>query len=138
MASDIKLKDNIEEISRDDIQNLNKVIPKKYVMKADKDKKQKYGFIAQEIEELYPNLVSDHPDGFKGINYVGLIPLLTKKLNDHMPDNETFCLGQTCFKEDDIKKLMSIKSRESGSWNRAVIILLIVFTLITLYILCKK
>lgn len=39
-----------------------------------------YGFIAQEVEKLYPHLVSTDDNGYKSINYIALIPVLTQAL----------------------------------------------------------
>jgi Chaperone of endosialidase len=37
-----------------------------------------FGLIAQEVERIFPELVTDGPDGIKGINYAGLIPPLVE------------------------------------------------------------
>eukprot|EP00397_Hematodinium_sp_SG-2012_P023798 GEMP01024751.1.p2 GENE.GEMP01024751.1~~GEMP01024751.1.p2 ORF type:complete len:128 (+),score=48.24 GEMP01024751.1:1208-1591(+) len=37
----------------------------------------KYGFIAQDVEHLFPNLVRTDPDGYKAIVYQDFIALLT-------------------------------------------------------------
>ena len=44
----------------------------------------KLGFIAQEVEAVLPQLVSENDDGIKSVNYLGLIPLLVNALNDQM------------------------------------------------------
>ncbi len=41
-----------------------------------------YGLIAQEVKELYPDLVSEDKDGILGINYDGFIPLLIEALKE--------------------------------------------------------
>ena len=45
------------------------------------DDKMQFGFLAQEVEEIYPDLVHTDGQGFKSINYIGFIPLLVDKLN---------------------------------------------------------
>ena len=41
-----------------------------------------FGFIAQELREIYPNLVSEDSDGFLSVNYVGLIPVLVDAIKE--------------------------------------------------------
>ena len=46
--------------------------------------KQDIGFIAHELQEIYPYLVSGDKDGEKNqsLNYIGLIGILTKELQE--------------------------------------------------------
>jgi hypothetical protein len=79
-TSDIRLKDNIEKLSiakTDKLLNLN---PVEYEFKSDLHKHTHYGFIAQEIELVYPELVKKNELGYKRVNYVELIPLLVSKI----------------------------------------------------------
>jgi len=87
--SDINLKDNIVEISSELTDNLINLKPVQYTYKSDKaieeDKKIHYGFIAQELETVFPELVVTKPDisnsdHIKAINYLEIIPLLVGKL----------------------------------------------------------
>jgi Chaperone of endosialidase len=41
-----------------------------------------YGFLAQEVEAIIPELVSTGADGFKSVNYSALIPLLTESIKE--------------------------------------------------------
>lgn len=41
-----------------------------------------YGFIAQEIRELYPNLVHEDGNGYLSVNYQEIIPLLVMAIKD--------------------------------------------------------
>jgi hypothetical protein len=47
-----------------------------------KDNKKHYGFIAQDIEKIYPELVNNNEVGYKTVNYIELIPLLLSKIKD--------------------------------------------------------
>jgi len=81
--SDINLKDNIVEISSELTNNLINLKPVQYTYKT--DKKIHYGFIAQELETVLPELVVTKPDTsnsaqIKAINYLEIIPLLVGKL----------------------------------------------------------
>ena len=77
--SDIRLKNTIEELGDNDLDKLNKLVPKSYNFKNDNIKH--FGFIAQEVEKEFPNLVSTDNDGMKSINYLEMIPLLLHKIN---------------------------------------------------------
>lgn len=41
-----------------------------------------YGFIAQEVQQVFPDLVSDADDGTLAVNYVALIPILTATIQE--------------------------------------------------------
>lgn len=47
-----------------------------------------FGFIAQEVEKVYPNLVSTDQNGYKSVNYVALIPILTEALKEEKLRND--------------------------------------------------
>jgi len=97
-ASDAKLKYNVEPLPN--ATNILKGIsPKQYYYKQDGEAGQlnladglQYGFVAQELETVLPNLVKDQvqwnghkQDGqieYKAVNYVGMIPVLTQALKE--------------------------------------------------------
>jgi hypothetical protein len=90
--SDINIKKNINNIPLEEINNISLLKPKMYnfIEKYDDENMKHYGFIAQELEEIYPNLImnvvnEDDGEGdneIKGINYFELIPLLIGKINN--------------------------------------------------------
>lgn len=41
-----------------------------------------YGFIAQEVREIFPNLVVEDEDGMLGIDYTGFIPVMVDAIKD--------------------------------------------------------
>jgi len=100
--SDKTLKDNIQNTSSL-LEKIKKVEVKDYYFKKDLAEKygfprnQQTGFIAQDFETIFPNLVKDEvlhilaesekkqtePDrNIKTINYIGMIPLLTKAIQE--------------------------------------------------------
>ena len=88
-TSDTKLKENIEEIPDSKIDQVLNLAPKKYNFINDETKKTHYGFIAQELELEFPELISimKHEvkkgvivEDIKTINYIELIPLLLLKM----------------------------------------------------------
>jgi len=82
--SDIYLKDNVENLSNDVSINLMKLRPVQFVFKSDILKNSHYGFIAQEFEEQFPELVTAKVDNdianLKAINYLEIIPLLVHQI----------------------------------------------------------
>jgi len=46
------------------------------------------GFIAQEIEQIFPQLVMTAPDGYKAVNYIGVIPVLVEAVKTLKKDND--------------------------------------------------
>jgi hypothetical protein len=45
-------------------------------------KNKHYGLIAQELQEIYPNLVSESQDGYLAVNYIEIIPLLVRSIQE--------------------------------------------------------
>ncbi len=82
--SDIHLKNDIMGISDDKINQLLNLQPRQFTFKNDTSKQIHYGFIAQDFEMEYPELVFNKPDpnlnNIKAINYLEMIPLLVNKM----------------------------------------------------------
>jgi hypothetical protein len=82
--SDIHLKDNIKDIDAMVSDNILLLNPKQFTFKNDPLKELHYGFIAQEFESVYPELVGLKPDkkmkSIKAINYLEIIPMLVSKI----------------------------------------------------------
>ena len=77
--SDEKLKNNIRELFDFDIENIKKLKPVSFSYNNDTSDHLHYGFIAQDVEEIFPALVSDKT-GFKSINYIEFIPIMLYKM----------------------------------------------------------
>jgi hypothetical protein len=83
--SDARLKANIISLGST-LAKLLQIDGKSYTMKKDENKKQKIGVLAQDIEKVFPELVSES-NGVKSVNYQGLVPVLInalKEQNDRM------------------------------------------------------
>ena len=82
-TSDIRLKENILPIERglDTISNINT-----YSFNFKKSNRRVYGVIAQEIEEILPNLVTEI-DGIKRVDYTQLTPILIKSVQELKVEN---------------------------------------------------
>lgn len=75
VTSDKEQKRNIEPL-KSTLDNINQINGYSYYWKGDirSDKKQ-IGFLSQEVEEVYPELILEI-DGIKALNYQGLVPVL--------------------------------------------------------------
>jgi len=88
--SDIALKENINDLTNDFYNNILKITPKKYNFINDENKKEHYGIIAQEVEEVFPKLVTNtiiedsenNTNEIKSVNYLELIPIMIAKMKD--------------------------------------------------------
>ncbi len=95
-TSDERLKKDIENIDRHDAQSaILRLRPVSYYYQQPADsfmcmedintkamEKQHYGLIAQEVKEILPNLVYEKEGDYMTINYVELIPLLIKEIQE--------------------------------------------------------
>jgi hypothetical protein len=80
-SSDERLKENMDKINDKDIEDLFTLNPIHFNFKCD-NKKLHYGFLAQDVEKLYPHLVENNIDGYKIVNYQEFIPLILAKLKN--------------------------------------------------------
>ena len=81
-TSDSRLKQDIELINNG-IENILKLNPVSYRYIIDSSNVNKrFGFIAQEVEAFLPNLVSERFDGMKLLNYLDIIPINTKAIQE--------------------------------------------------------
>ena len=49
---------------------------------------QEYGYLAQELEKIFPDLVSQDSEGHYSVNYIGLIPLIVEALKEQKNEIE--------------------------------------------------
>ncbi len=82
--SDMYLKDKIEDLDEDISVNLMKLRPRQFVFKKDILKNTHYGFVSQEFEQQFPELVVSKIDSdignLKAINYLEIVPLLVHQI----------------------------------------------------------
>lgn len=91
LTSDSIFKEEIEIVGSE-MDKIKKINAVKYKLKTDeevdvKDKKIHYGFLAQDLEKIYPHMVHTDKFGFKSIFYTELIPVLleaTKQQQDEI------------------------------------------------------
>ena len=77
ISSDARLKSNIVSLGST-LSKLLQIDGKSYEMKG----KQKIGVLAQEIQEVFPELVSEGDNEMLAVNYQGLVPVLINALKE--------------------------------------------------------
>jgi hypothetical protein len=86
-ASDIRLKD-IEKPIENAVESLSTLQTVYYSWKDSEDKSLHIGFIAQEVEEVFPEVVTESSiDGMKGVKYTELIPVLVAAIKELKVEN---------------------------------------------------
>lgn len=108
-SSDARLKTNIADIKSDAILKIRELHPVQFqwqqvadISADDKENNKSphfsedvnfdqkhYGFIAQDIQKIFPDMVNEDGSGYLGVNYVELIPLLVKAIQDLSAEVET-------------------------------------------------
>jgi len=81
--SDIRFKKDIKDINYG-IKDILKIRPVSYLLKEEENPNHYLGFIAQEIEKIVPEIVKTEEGaiGYKSVDYVRLIPILVKGMQD--------------------------------------------------------
>ena len=83
-TSDYRIKKNIESINNV-LESVNSLRPVSYLtLDQQSTDKKSYGFIAQELNEIFPNIVNEPNDcnDFYSIKYISMIPLLVKSIQE--------------------------------------------------------
>ncbi|MHC1774999.1 MAG: tail fiber domain-containing protein [Lentimicrobium sp.] len=92
--SDERLKENIRKIDNP-LSLLQQLNGYQYNWKDNnRDTSLQTGLLAQEVEKVFPELVSESNDGLKGVNYIGLIPYLLEAVKELKAENEQLKLEQ--------------------------------------------
>ena len=92
-TSDRRLKTNINPLQKslDKVMKLNGVTfnwDRSNAKNSNASTSLQYGFVAQEIEQVLPELVSEGADGYKSVNYIGVIPVLTQAMQEQQTEIE--------------------------------------------------
>lgn len=91
-VSDRRLKRDIHELNGDDIlSRLDKVKTYSFVMKSDQSARKQYGVIAQQLEEIFPEMVGTSPgsDQIKSVHYMDMIGPLIEAAKALKAQNES-------------------------------------------------
>ena len=108
VSSDARLKANIVSLGAT-LSKLLNIDGKTYTVK--KNGAQKIGVLAQDIQEVFPELVSEDNEGMLSVNYQGLIPVLINALKEQ---EQKFQAQEEKFQaqEERLKALERILSKE--------------------------
>ena len=80
-TSDKRLKENIQSLGSGECNLLLKSLPLPHTYNLKGNDNIRYGFIAQQVRETHPELVSTKRNGYLGIEYIDLISLLVGRTN---------------------------------------------------------
>jgi hypothetical protein len=92
-ASDARLKSNIAPFGAG-IDAVMRLQPVTYAWAADPEGNVHLGFIAQDVQQVLPELVSEGRDGNLGLNYDGLIPVLSRAIQELQAQIDALSSGQ--------------------------------------------
>jgi hypothetical protein len=79
--SDARLKDNIQPLGST-LDKLHQIEGKTYTFLKDEEHTPKIGVLAQEVQAVFPELVTEGADGILSVNYQGLVPVLINAINE--------------------------------------------------------
>lgn len=111
--SDQQLKKDIQDIDKTDWDRMSRLRPRKFKWKhppkeADKDR-EVYGFVAQEVQSVYPHLVRKD-DKYLSVDYQQMVPLLMDRVNALQKQVKTdqLCIGDTCLTHKDLVAIKNL------------------------------
>jgi hypothetical protein len=81
-SSDERLKKNITDLPPSTLETLTQLRTVTYNWKEGQDSDTHIGFIAQNLQSIYPQLVSTAPNGYLQANYAGVTPLLVEAVRE--------------------------------------------------------
>jgi len=96
ISSDARLKSNIVSLGST-LPKLLQIDGKSYEMKG----KQKIGVLAQEIKEVFPELVSEDDNEMLAVNYLGLVPVLINALKEQQSEIDELKEQETKYMEQE-------------------------------------
>lgn len=82
ITSDENLKSNIIDLDDNILSLVSDIRTVTYTLNDDLNQKTRVGFVAQDIEQYFPELVSEDLQGNKGVYYAQMTPILTKAIQE--------------------------------------------------------
>ena len=120
-VSDRRLKENIEPLTKQGslLNKIDQVKGYSFTMKDDEKHRTEYGVIAQELEEIFPDLVHTAHDeiGTKSVNYVGLIAPMIEATKELKAENDSLKqeLASVNKSLEDISKQVALLNTAAGN-----------------------
>ena len=79
---------------------------------------ERFGFLAQEVKEVYPELVETGKDGYMYVDYIGMIPLLVNAVNELGSEVDAL-RAENESKDEQIERMREQMSAQSGDGGLA-------------------
>lgn len=113
--SDARYKEAIQPLTTETIEKLSLLKGASYQFRDEFIKKgfksgHRLGFIAQEIQEVYPELVSEDQEGYLSVNYTGLIPVLVEAVKELREQNKV-------AKQTQLEQITTLKTENEQLMN---------------------
>jgi Chaperone of endosialidase len=106
ICSDIRLKKNFRDLSNS-LASITQLKGYNYYLRNEKNPNLQTGFIAQEIQKIFPELVNTGSDGYLSVDYTGLIPHLVESVKALKSENND--LKERLFKIESFLKISESK-----------------------------
>jgi prepilin-type N-terminal cleavage/methylation domain-containing protein len=103
--SDMRFKSNIQPLAQS-LNSLMKIDPVSYIRNS--DEAHKFGLIAQNVEQVYPELVKTGADGYKGVDYNGMIAPIIGAIQELKHENNV--LREELSKQQ--KELKTLRAKQ--------------------------
>ena len=110
--SDERLKDNIQPLGST-LNKLHQIEGKTYSLKKDEEHTPKIGVLAQEVQAVFPELVTEGGDGILSVNYQGLVPVLINAINEQ--DIKIAALEAQNAEIKEMVRLLALKQSKTSS-----------------------
>ena len=81
-TSDERLKSDIEDLQADTLEHLLRVRTVSYTWNNYREKGSQIGFIAQDLQNYFPQLVTEAPNGYLTVSYGGMTPILVEAIRE--------------------------------------------------------
>ncbi len=112
-ASDVRLKRNIKPL-QNSLLSLNGLQGVHYQWNGRKPQDTvalQTGLIAQEVEKIFPELVKTDEEGFKSVNYIGIVPHLIEAIKELKNENEQLKSANEKINRETVQRLSDMESR---------------------------
>lgn len=118
--SDARLKQDITPV-KSTINDIKKINAYSYYWKdQQKDKDPQIGLLAQEVDEVFPQLVKKDSEGLMSVNYSGFVPLLIKSMQEQQEMIEQIQKRMELL-EEQYKKLLQLLDLKNIKYNISAI-----------------
>jgi hypothetical protein len=85
VPSDIRLKHDIKTLENT-LDNIMKLRGVSFIYNSDENGKRQIGFVAQEVEEIFPEFITTDENGLKGVSYANLTAVLVEGIKNQQKE----------------------------------------------------